>query len=104
MPQFRKLEITMTLEVDLQFLVDHPCTKDWFGLFGGLDRARLIYLISVQDPLLGKMLEEIARFFLDEDAHRSGASDDAKANGDLVAEGQRKKGVLRRYCRQKGYL
>lgn len=95
----RKLIITLEETVDLRFLANHPCSTDRHGLFGRLERTRLHYLIGEQDPLLGKVLTEAARFFMDQ-VHDPHAEDSDKTNGDLVAEGERRKAKIRRFIKE----
>ena len=96
MPQPRQLKVALTLEVNTQFLADHPLTTDWVGLFGPLDRSRFHFLVGEADHTLGKTLTEIARFFLDDD-RRSDETDDDRTNGELVRRGEQLKEQLRRY-------
>ena len=93
----RKLIITLKEEVDLRFLVEHPCSTDRLGLFGRLERTRFHHLISEVEPLFGKMLTETARFFLDEVA-LTDAVDDNSTHRILVAKGERLKDKLRRFA------
>ncbi|MFY9493167.1 MAG: hypothetical protein WAP55_01690 [Minisyncoccia bacterium] len=95
----RQLIITLAEAVDLRFLANNPCSTDRHGLFGRLERTRLHYLIGEQDPSLGKVLTEAARFFLDQ-VHSLHAEDSDKTNGDLVAEGERQKARLWRFIRE----
>ena len=88
MPQRRRFAITLTLDVDMDFLVHHPCTRDWSGLFSQFDRSRFHYHVGLWDHTLGKMLEEITRFSVDNDAQLAGVADDDKINGELVEKGR----------------
>lgn len=94
MPE-RELEITLTLKVNLNFLARYPCTTDWSGLFGRLDRAHLHQLIGEQDPLLGNMLIETTRFFVDKTTHAE--TEDAETYKRLVAEGEHRKNQIGRH-------
>ena len=93
----RKLIITLKEEVDLRFLVEHPCSTDRLGLFGQLERTRLHYLIGEEDPVLGKLLTETARFFLDELAPADAVDDDSTRRM-LMAKGQQLKDKLKRFA------
>ena len=95
-PQPRKLIITLEEEINLRFLAEHPCSTDRVSLFGRLDRTRLHYLISERDPLVGKHLSEITRFFLDK-TNGLHAADDSETNGMMVEEGQQQKAQWKRF-------